>query len=188
MLAGDNQSDAYREAFHCRRMKAKTVHEKASRLMARGKVRARVEELMAPVIAEAQMTRTEWLQWLTKCCRFDPRKLFDSTGKPTPITELDQNEAAAIQQYALHAELPAPDGSRKAFTVKIKFSDRVSALALLGKACHWYADRREGTGEPDGEPMQENIVVDFVKPSVSHEEAYRRMVTGPLVWLLFALQ
>jgi hypothetical protein len=54
--------------------------------MARGKVRARIVELMAPVIAEAQMSRTEWLQWLTKCCRFDPRKFFDATGKPRPIT------------------------------------------------------------------------------------------------------
>jgi phage terminase small subunit len=140
---------------------------------------ARVGRAHGPVIADAQMTRTEWLQWLTKCCRFDPRKLFDATGKPKPITELDENEAAAIQQYELHAELPAPDGSRKAFTVKLKFSDRVSALALLGKACHWYADRREGTLEPEGGSMQKNIVVEFVKPSMSQEEAYERMVTGP---------
>ena len=59
-----------------------TIHEKASRIMARGKVRARIAELMAPVIAEAQMSRTEWLEWLTKCCRFDPRKMFDANGRP----------------------------------------------------------------------------------------------------------
>lgn len=79
IVSGANASDAYRTAYRPQRAKAKTIHEKASRLMAKGKVRARIDELMAPVIAEAQMTRTEWLQWLTKCSRFDPRKLFDAT-------------------------------------------------------------------------------------------------------------
>jgi hypothetical protein len=35
---------------------------------------------MVPVIARAQMSRQEWLEWLTKCCRFDPRMMFDAQG------------------------------------------------------------------------------------------------------------
>jgi hypothetical protein len=179
IVEGLSKSDAYRKAYKPQRAKPKTIHEKASRMMARGKVRARISELMLPVIAKVQMDRTEWLQRLTRCCRFDPRKIFDAQGKPRPITELEDNEAAAIEQYELHAEVPLPDGSRKAFTVKIKFSDRLSALALLGKACHWYADRPEETGRVDGGPIQKEIVVRFVKPSMSPEEGYRRLVTGP---------
>jgi phage terminase small subunit len=180
IVEGLSKSDAYRKAYRPLRAKAKTIHEKASRIMGRGKVRTRVAELMAPVIAQAQMTRTEWLQRLTKCCRFDPRKMFDADGKPKPITELEENEAAAIEQYELHAELPTPDSFRKALSVKIKFLDRLSALALLGKACHWYAERREETGGLDGErPIQKDIVVRFVKPSLSPEEAYRRIAGGP---------
>jgi hypothetical protein len=101
--------------------------------------------------------------------------MFDVHGRPKPITELEDNEAAAIDGYEIHAELPVPDGSRKAFTVKIKFTDRLSALALLGKACHWYADRQEEAGS-DGGPIQKNITVKFVNPSGSPEEAYHRMV------------
>ncbi len=74
IVEGLNESDAYRKAYKPQRAKAKTIHEKASRIMARGKVRARVAELMAPVIAKVQMSRTEWLQRLTNCCRFDPRR------------------------------------------------------------------------------------------------------------------
>jgi terminase small subunit-like protein len=176
IVAGLHASDAYRRAYKPQRAKAKTIHEKASRLMARGKVRARVAELMAPVIAEAQMTRTEWLTILTKCCRFDPRKLFDAHGKPKPITELEENEAAAIEQYELHAEIPTVDDRRKAFRVKIKFLDRLSALALLGEACHWYADHREEPGGLNGGPIQKNIIVRLVKPPRSPEEAYGHMV------------
>ncbi|MEP7151278.1 MAG: hypothetical protein ABI856_06175, partial [Nitrospira sp.] len=64
---GFGKSDAYRKAYRPQRAKAKTIHEKASRIVARGKVRARVAELMAPVIAAARMNRKEWLEWLTKC-------------------------------------------------------------------------------------------------------------------------
>jgi phage terminase small subunit len=177
IVEGLSKSDAYRKAYKPQRAKPKTIHEKASRIMARGKVRARVAELMEPVIAQTQMTRTEWLQRLARCCRFDPRKMFDAHGKPIPITELEENEAAAIEQYELHAEIPTVDHCRKAFRVKIKFLDRLSALALLGEACHWYADHRQEPGGLNGGPIQKNIIVRFVKPPKSPEEAYRRMVT-----------
>lgn len=43
---GMSQSDAYRRAYNVRRAQPKTVHEKASRLFARDRVRARVRELL----------------------------------------------------------------------------------------------------------------------------------------------
>ena len=43
---GMSQSDAYRQAFNVTRAQPKTVHEKASRLFARDKVKARVRELL----------------------------------------------------------------------------------------------------------------------------------------------
>ncbi len=58
--------------------------------------------------------------------------------KLKPITELDENEAAAIAGYEFHAEIQGSDTPRKAVTVKFKFLDRLTALALIGKACHWY--------------------------------------------------
>jgi len=62
--------------------------------------------------------------------------------------------------------------------MKVKFIDRATALALMGKACHWYADRQEQTGS-DGGPVPQNLTVSFVNASLSPEEAYRRMVNGP---------
>jgi hypothetical protein len=166
IVEGLRASDAYRRAYKPQRAKAKTIHEKASRIMVRGKVRARVAELMAPVIAEAQMTRTEWLRILTKSCRFDPRKLFDATGKLKPISDLEENEAVAIAAFEVHGEIQDTDGSRKAVTVKFRFLSRIDALALLGKAYHWYADCREMPGY-DGAPNQKEILVRFVRPSKS---------------------
>ena len=59
-------------------------------------------------------------------------------------------------------------------TKKFKFIDRLSALALMGKACHWYADRQEQTGT-DGGQTSKNIDGAFCRGFLSPEEAYRRM-------------
>ncbi len=179
IVDGKNQSDAYRHAYKPKRAKEKTIHEKASRIMARGKVRTRIAELMASMIAETQMSRTEWLKWLTKCCRFDPRKMFDTNGKPKPITELEENEAAAIAGFEVHGELQGSDDSGKAIGVRIriKLVSRLDALALLGKACHYYADRQEQTGS-DGGPTPQNLTVKFVDASQSPAEVYQRMLKG----------
>ena len=177
IVEGLNKSDAYRKAYKPQRAKAKTIHEKASRIMARGKVRARVAELMAPVIANAQMSRMEWLERITQCCRFDPRKMFDARGRPKKLIELDDNEAAAIAVFEVSETVHGHDHIVKR-TFKVRFLDRLSALALMGKACHWYADRQEQT-EPDGVPIPRNLTVQFVDAALSPEEAYRRMVTRP---------
>ena len=174
-MEGLSQSDAYRKAYKPQRAKVKTIHEKASRIMGRGKVQARVAELMGPFIANAQMTRKEWLERLTGFCRFDPRKMFDAQGRPKKLTELDDNEAAAIAVFEVSETLQGQDHAQTLKRIyKLKFMDRLSALALMEKACHWYAHRQEQTGTDGGQAPQ-NITVQFVEASLSPEEAYRRM-------------
>jgi len=179
VVEGLNMSDAYRKAYKPQRAKAKTIHEKASRIMARGKVRARIAELMAPVIATAQMSRKEWLDRLTMYCRFDPRKMFDAQGRPKKLIELDDTEAAAIAVFEVSETVQGQDRTQTLKrTYKLRFLDRLHAFALIGKACHYFADRQEQTGS-DGGPIPQNITVKFVDASLSPENAYRRMVDGP---------
>ena len=49
IVKGMTQADAYRNAFNAKGMADKTIIEKASRLMAVGNIRARVEELQTKV-------------------------------------------------------------------------------------------------------------------------------------------
>lgn len=165
VLAGDNQSDAYRKAFDCRRMKAKTVHECASKLMAHPKVTARVAELMQPVIAKARLTREQWLERLARIALFDPRNMFDSHGNPLEITELQDNEASAITDFEFYEDFTGKGDSRKAagYTRRFKLADRLRALELYGKAQCYYAEKMELTGA-DGAPIEtaNTIRVEFV--------------------------
>lgn len=66
IIDGMTQADAYRSAYDTSRMADKTVHEKASRLMADDKVRARLEELRGQMIAPSIMTAQMRLEWLTE--------------------------------------------------------------------------------------------------------------------------
>lgn len=54
IVSGMSQADAYRKAYDAVNMKPATVQSKACILMTDGKVRARVDELRAPVVAEMQ--------------------------------------------------------------------------------------------------------------------------------------
>lgn len=118
VLAGQNSSKAYQEAFKPRRAKAKTIHEKASRLMAKGKIRARLAELMRPVIQRAQLTREQWLECLARVILADPRKMFDAHGNPLEITELAENEASAIAGFEFYEDFEGKGESRKAVATR----------------------------------------------------------------------
>ena len=51
-----NASEAYRRAYSAENMKAETINVKASLLLKKGKIRARIDELKKPVIKKAQLT------------------------------------------------------------------------------------------------------------------------------------
>lgn len=168
VLAGQNPSKAYRTAYQPKRAKAKTVHEMASRLMAKHKVRARLVELLKPVIAKAQMSRERWLDHLANIIEADVRKMFDAHGNPLEISELRENEAAAIAGFEFYEDFEGKGESRKAvgYTKKFKLADRLRALELYGKAQCYYAEKMVLTGA-DGQPIEasHNITVEFVEPA-----------------------
>jgi phage terminase small subunit len=135
-MAGQNPSDAYRKTYKPQRAKAITIHEKASRIMARGKVRARIAELMQPIIQRAMLSREEWLETVWRICLADVRKMFDLHGNPKEITELSENEAAAIAGFEFCEDFNRKDEERKpcGHTRRFRMADKLKALEIYGKA------------------------------------------------------
>jgi phage terminase small subunit len=66
IIKGMSQADAYRSAYPNQRMSDKTVWEAASRLMANGKVMARLSELRGQLAKETIMSAQKRLEWLTE--------------------------------------------------------------------------------------------------------------------------
>jgi len=77
---GENASEAYRAAYDCRRMSRKTINEAACRLLANGKVAARIAEFRAPAVKAARLEIEETLRQLACVLRSDARRLFRQDG------------------------------------------------------------------------------------------------------------
>lgn len=71
-LEGMSYSDAYRSAYDAKRMSDKTVNEKASLMMGRDKIRARIKELRDEVDTPRIMSAQKRKEWLTEVIK-DPR-------------------------------------------------------------------------------------------------------------------
>ena len=74
IVEGMSQADAYRAAYSTKNMSPKTVWEKASRLMADDKVRARVKELSDEAATESVMTARERLEFLSRVVRGEEKE------------------------------------------------------------------------------------------------------------------
>lgn len=87
IIDGMSQADAYRNAYDTSRMADKTIHEKASRLMADGKVTARLQELRDKIANESVMSATKRAERLTEFANYeDPNvamKAIDLLNKMT---------------------------------------------------------------------------------------------------------
>lgn len=144
VVAGNNQSAAYRLAYDAQKMKGNTVHRRAFELMANGKVTARIKILRAENAKLVQHSRERWLAEIQRCAFFDPRKLFDVNGNALPISELADEDVTAIAGFEVTEEFEGRGENREkiGYTKKFKLTDKLRALELLGKATGYYVEKK----------------------------------------------
>lgn len=147
IVKGKSQADAWRKAFNATRMKDKTIHEAASRLMANSKILARIREIQAPVLAKVRVTREEWLEKMQAFFYSDVRKMFDQFGNPIELPQLGDNEAAMLEGFEFcedYTKLKKADGETDAvptgYTKKYKLTPKLKAMLEFGKVMGWYDD------------------------------------------------
>jgi hypothetical protein len=145
IVKGKSQSDAYRLAFKPKRMKDKSIHEKASQYMAEVKIRSRITEIQAPVLAKVRVTREEWLEKMQAFFYSDVRKMFDEFGNPIEIPHLQDNEAAMVEGFEFceeYTKVKKADGETDAvptgYTKKYKLTPKLKAMLEFGKVMGWY--------------------------------------------------
>ena len=123
ILRGLTASDAYRQAYEAGGMKPETIHRQAKSLMDNPKIAARIEELRAPAIEQAQITVAYVLDMLkTNLERaMQHEEVRDSEGRPTGEYRYEGSVAN-------------------------------KALELLGKHLGMFTDKHEHTGK-GGAPL-----------------------------------
>lgn len=183
LFTGAKQIDAYITAYKpSAKANRGTLHNKANKLAKDPKIKARLAELMAPVVAKVQLTRERWLQEVVACAIFDPRELFDSHGNCIEIKDLPDHAAPAIASFEQFEEFEGKGEDRRAtgYTRKFKLVDKLKALELAGKAYKFYEE-----GDP-GDKTPKHYTVTFVDkrspyappPPVTVEVPKVKFVTG----------
>lgn len=119
-----NATEAYKGAYSAGKMKSSTVNKKASGLMQKGQIRARIEDIQAGAAERAELTKSWVLERLMRnvriCMGEEPIKLRLYSKKAGEIIEEDVHirDATAANR----------------------------ALELLGKELKMFTDRQEVSG------------------------------------------
>lgn len=136
----------------------------ASRLMTNDVIQAAISAERQKTAESIGLTRERVLAQYERLGFSDPRKIFDAYGQIKPITDLDDDTAAAIQGIEVeYRQLDGPD-SDPVPVLKIKMADRKAALDAIMKAQGWNsAEKHEVTGK-NGQPIQHAVRVVLVPP------------------------
>ena len=160
VASGMTQADAYRSAFDTSRMKAETVQQKASRLMADGKVRARVKELQEAAASAVVMTRREALERLTVLARTGIADLVefrqvemgaDAEGNDA-VQSVWSVKDAALQDPVKLAAISELTAGRDG--IKIKTHSPLQAIQQLAKMQGWESATKHELSGPGGGPVE----------------------------------
>jgi phage terminase small subunit len=145
IAGGEAQADAYRAAYPAsRENKPVSVSQMACRLAANPKVAARIRDLRDKSASRLMITQERVLREAARIAFFDPRRVFDETGRLLPIHELDDDTAAAIARVELD-DAGAPK--------KIHACNKTESLEKLFKFLGLYEkDNRQKT-----DPLRELI-------------------------------
>lgn len=155
-----NASEAYRYAYDCSRMREKTIWEKASRLLANDKVRARIKELQRTTIQELNINKTDILRFNYDAVNADildylsirREKLKDEAGK-----DIGESTALAFKNI----ETLPKDKRRLIQSLKIdrfgcpiiELVDKNAAALTINKMLGFDAPVKNEHSGPDGAPI-----------------------------------
>ena len=107
----------------------------SAKLLKDPRVLAEIERRRADLCSQLEVTTERILQERARLAFFDPRKLFDATGKPIPIHELDDDTAAALAGLDVLEEFDGTGKDRvfSGYTKKYKLADKGASLTALEK-------------------------------------------------------
>jgi phage terminase small subunit len=131
-----NDSDAYRGAYNCERMKATTINRKANDLKNKDHIRARIKQLREER-AERTKVDADWL--LTRLAleaTADLADLFCEDGELLPVSQWPKIWRQGLVSGVDNEQLYEYEDGKKVpagVVKKIRLSDRVKRLEMIGK-------------------------------------------------------
>lgn len=117
----------------------KTAGQIGERLLRNVEVAKYLKERMAHREKRTEITQDRVLQEYARIGFFDPRKLFDETGRPLPIGLLDDDTAAVISGVDVATIGNAEQGVGE--ILKLKLADKKGALDSIARHLGMFNDK-----------------------------------------------
>jgi len=115
---------------------------RATDLLAKPQVRAVIDRERARLMRKAEINAERVLRELARIAFFDVRRLFRANGSLTPLSELSEDDAAAISGVDVRKGV-----------LKLRFANKLQALDLLGRWLKMW----EGQGAPHNDRLNDLI-------------------------------
>jgi len=125
----------------------KTAKQQGSRLLTNADVQDEIAARSRKLTAKLDISVERVAQEFARIAFNDPRKLFKDDGSLKPVSEWDDDSAAAIGGMDV-SELFDGAGDERAqvgYLKKVKMTDKVRALEGLGRYLAMFVDRKEIT-------------------------------------------
>lgn len=121
----------------------------ASKLLSKGMVKERVDELKREQQKRLQMSADDVLIELSRLATTDIAKCYDANGHLKPIHEIPQEIRVAIESIEVFEEFEGLGKERHKIgeTKRIKFWSKPKALELMGKHHKQFTDKVEHSGQ-----------------------------------------
>ncbi len=164
LVETDKPSESYRHAYDAENMSDEAVAVEACRLQDNPNVALRIEELRHLHLKRHQVTVDRVVAELSRLAFLDIRKAFDENGNLKPITEMDDDTAAAIAGLEVEVRRIAEEADEQlegqphggalkrqhattARLHKIKLIDKKGALDSLARHLGMFTDKVKLEGD-----------------------------------------
>lgn len=135
---------------------AKTAKTIGPRLLEHVGVQEAITAGRLKTSAKLELAREEVIRQYQRIGFSDIRKLFDANGQLKPITELDEDTAAAIQSFDVEMKATVNENGEPVSmpVAKIRIADRKTALDSIMKAQGWNMPDQVEVAGKNGGPIQ----------------------------------
>lgn len=123
---------------------AKSASVQAADMMSWPKILNAISERMQEREVRTEITQDRVLKEIARVAFFDIRRLYRADSSPLPISELDDDTAAALAGLDIHEEFETDAEGNKVFigyTKKYRMNGKVEALTLAGRHLGMWNDK-----------------------------------------------
>lgn len=123
----------------------RSASELGYQLLQNPSVKARVDTLQKERAHRLQITADMVIESLLQIAKLDLSEAYSGSGALLPIKDMPDHVRRSIAGVDVYEDIV--DGQKLGETVKVKISDRVKALELLGRHLKMFTDKIQLTGK-----------------------------------------